>query len=261
MRILLRLWLLALVVTLLAACAPSRPQPNYDPVRRLNAVIDVGLVAIQTGDYSKALVTLREAEKMAPNNADIKHYIGRVYYLLDDTETAINFYNQALAMDPTKTEIHNNLGIIYMEAKEYDKARAEFQLCIDDLTYGNPNKARYNMGLLEENQGQPDKAIPYYERIIYFNDADNSDAAYYRLAYIAYNKGNFALTVDYLTMAVRLDPEYADAFFLLGETYEKLNRREEAAESYGRAVEIDSSSLRGIEAQRRIREIMSDYQR
>ncbi|MDR1081137.1 MAG: tetratricopeptide repeat protein [Deltaproteobacteria bacterium] len=226
----------------------------------IQAVINVGLVAIRTGDYAKALQSLQEADRLSPNNADVKHHLGRTYYQLADMDRAITFYNESLAIDPSKTDVHNNLGLAYMEQKEYDKARTEFQKCLDDLTYSNANMSRFNMGRLEEAQEHPDKAAEFYQRII--ASAPNSPAAgpaYYRLAFLEYQKGGYREAVDYLTAAVRQSPEFADAFFLLGECYEKLNLNDEAAEAYGRCVVIDSTSIRGVEAQKRVRSIMRDY--
>jgi Tfp pilus assembly protein PilF len=254
--------LLLLPALLLAGCPQGRRQanPGYDKDRHIAALIEVGQVAIRTGDYAKALVALGEAEKLSPNNADTKHYIGRAYYLLKNNEKALDYYNQALAIDPGKTDVHNNLGILYLESEQYDKAREEFEYCVADLTYANSNRARFNLGLLEEAMGNPDNAIPYYQEIASSSDLSTSPDAYFRLAYIAYHKNDWRHAVDLLHIAVRQAPEYPDAYFLLGEAYEKLNFLEEAAESYGRAVQLDSTSARGVEAQRRIRAIMSDYQ-
>jgi Tfp pilus assembly protein PilF len=237
----------------------GRNQPQ-DAERHLQAVIDVGLVAIRTGDYAKALQSLTEADRLSPQNADVKHHLGRAYYQLGDMDKAVDYYNQALAIDPTKTDIHNNLGLVYLNRKEYDQAREQFQICINDLTYSNAGMSRYNMGLLEESTGNRDKAATYYHQII--SSAGQTPAAtpaYYRLAYIEFQKGDYRASVDYLTAAVRLNPDYADAFFLLGESYEKMDLSDEAAEAYGRCVVLDPVSMRGVEAQKRVRNIMKEY--
>jgi Tfp pilus assembly protein PilF len=190
----------------------------------------------------------------------VKHHLGRTYYHLNDMDRAIEYYNRALELDPSKTDVHNNLGLVYMNLKDYDKARAEFQACIDDLTYSNSNMARFNMGLLEETGGDSDKAAAFYHQIV--SSAGQTPAAgpaYYRLAFLDFQKGGYREAVDYLNAAVRHNSEFADAFFLLGESYEKLGMPDEAAEAYGRCVVIDPSSLRGVEAQKRVRAIMKDY--
>ncbi|MDR1037078.1 MAG: tetratricopeptide repeat protein [Deltaproteobacteria bacterium] len=234
--------------------------PQEASAAHIQAVINVGLVAIRTGDFAKALQSLQEADRLSPNNPDVKHHLGRTYYQLNNTERAIALYEEALALDSSKTDVHNNLGLAYMSLKDYDKARAEFQICIDDLTYSNANMSRFNMGLLEEAQDHPDKAAEFYHQIIaYSGQTPASAPAYYRLAYLDYKQEKYREAVDFLTAAVRQNQEFADAYFLLGECYEKLSMEDEAAEAYGRCVVIDPSSIRGVEAQRRVRNIMRDY--
>jgi superkiller protein 3 len=216
------------------------------------------MVAMQTGYYPQALQALGEADRLSPNNADVKHNLGKVYYHLNERAKAIEFYQRALSLDPSKTEVHNSLGVAYMADKEYEKAREEFQLCLDDLTYTDAAMSRLNMGLLEENMNRPEAAIPYYQRLVASNDKI-SPSAYFRLGRIAYNKQEYRQAVDYLTPAVRLSPEYADAFFLLGRSYEELGYLDEAAENYGRCVVLDPNSAMGIDAQKRVRNIMKDY--
>ncbi|MDR3155140.1 MAG: tetratricopeptide repeat protein [Deltaproteobacteria bacterium] len=256
--------LLALCLLGAAGCtlgsAGRRGKPAVNSERHLQAIIDIGLVAIRTGDYARALQSLQEAERLAPQNADVKHHLGRTYYHIGDPQQAVDYYNQALAIDPSKTDVHNNLGIVYLDLKEYDKARAEFQICISDLTYANGSMSRLNMGLVEEASGNPEAAVPYYMQIISQPSQTPAAApAYYRMAFLEYQKGDFQQAVDYLTAAVRQNPEYADAYFLLGESYEKLKREDDAAEAFGRCVVIDPNSIRGVEAQRRVRDIMKDY--
>jgi tetratricopeptide (TPR) repeat protein len=148
---------------------------------------------------------------------------------------------------------------LFLELKDYPAARAQFQFCVDDLTYASAPLARFNMGLLEEAEGNYGAASEIYQRLI--ASGEQSATPYFRLAYLAYRDGDYQRAADLLDAAVRRDPDYAEAHFLMGETYEKLNRGEDAAVAYGKAVTLDPQSLRGIEAQRRVREIMKDYRR
>ncbi|MDR2349293.1 MAG: tetratricopeptide repeat protein [Deltaproteobacteria bacterium] len=253
--------LVLFVLVFLAGCGGGKRRGSRDAQssHQLQSLIDLSVVAIQTGYYAQALQTLGEAERLAPNNPEVKHHIGRTYFHLNRLDDAVSYYERALALDPGKTDIHNSLGVVYMARKEYEKARAEFQLCIDDLTYAESSMSKLNMGLLEESTGHPENAMAYYRDIIAAN-APTSPTAYYRLAHNSYANGDYRKAVDYLTPAVRLNPEFPEAFFLLGETFEKLNFPDEAAENYGRCVVIDPNSARGIEAQKRVRAIMKDYQ-
>ncbi|GAB4236953.1 MAG: OmpA family protein [Ekhidna sp.] len=52
--------------------------------------------------------------------------------------------------------------------------------------------------------------------------------------------GKYDLAIDKFKEAVRLSPQYKDAWFYLGKTYDYLNRNEEAIEAYRTLEQIDS---------------------
>jgi TolA-binding protein len=80
--------------------------------------------------------------------------------------------------------------------------------------------------------------------------------AYFRLGLLAVKAEDYRGAVDYFLTAVRLYPKYADAFYILAETYEKLNLKDEAAEAYGQVITLNPNSSRAIEAQTRVRRLL-----
>ncbi len=55
-------------------------------------------------------------------------------------------------------------------------------------------------------------------------------------------KGDHASAVTYLKKAIDKDPRYADAYTLLGNCQDCLDRNEEAISSYDKAIQIDSGN-------------------
>ncbi|MDR2340198.1 MAG: tetratricopeptide repeat protein [Deltaproteobacteria bacterium] len=257
LRLIPALVLLLLLATGCPKGAKSPGGPGYDKDRHAAAVLELGIVAMNTGNYATALTSLQEAEKMDPKNAVTKQYMGRTYYRMKEYEKAQANYEAALALNPALTDVHNDLGLLFIDLKEYAKAREQFTICINDLTYKDSSLARFNLALVEEAEGNTAAASEIYQRLI--ASGEQSSVPYFRLAYLAFKEGDYTHAADLLNAAVRLQPDNAEAYFLLGESYEKMGMKDEAAEAYGRAVGIDPQSLRGIEAQRRVREIMKDY--
>jgi tetratricopeptide (TPR) repeat protein len=229
-------------------------QPPLTGDAQIKAVLELGRTMIVTGDYPSALSTLLRAKEYAPNNPEVYNYLGQTYFYQGNYPQAIENYNKSLALDPTKTEVRNNLGLVFMEMEDYEAAKAQFQSCVDDPTYSRAYLARYNIALLEEAQGNPHEALNLYEQIIRSNGQFTTP--YYRMGLIYYGQDDYQRAVDYLTTAVRLDGNYADAFFLLGETLEKLGLKKEAAEAFGRVVVLENNSPRAMEAQTRARRAM-----
>jgi superkiller protein 3 len=159
-----------------------------------------------------------------------------------------------LSLDPSKTDIHNNLGLVYMDQQQYDLAKREFETCLGDPTYGRPWLPQFNLGVIEQLQGRGQEAEAVYQKLLAVSP--QYPPPYFMLGQIYFDGGDTQKAVDYLLSAVRLDPSYSDAFFLLGQAYEKVGKKDEAAEAFGQVVVLSPNTPKAIEAQRRARQVL-----
>jgi type IV pilus assembly protein PilF len=224
------------------------------PEQQLVAFTQLGAALLSEGDLMGALSELSKAEQIDPNNAEVSNYLGITYYYRNELPKAIEYYEKALRLDPKKTDVHNNMGLVYLRMKNYEEAKRHFNLCLADPTYSKPFLAQYNLGLAEEAQGNMAEAEELYRRVIVINP--QYPQPHFRLAQFNYNRGDIRVAVDYLLSAVRLDASFAEAFFLLGQAYERLNLPDEAAEAYGQVVVSSPNSAIAMEAQSRARRVL-----
>jgi tetratricopeptide (TPR) repeat protein len=102
---------------------------------------------------------------------------------------------------------HNNLGLIYLKNKEWEKAETEFKTELEI----NPNYALafFNSGLLYYQLGQKEKAEDFWKKTLEIN-ANHPDA-WRNLAIFYYEKKDFFQAAEYAKGAysrgVRLPPE------------------------------------------------------
>ncbi|MDR1677068.1 MAG: tetratricopeptide repeat protein [Deltaproteobacteria bacterium] len=255
-HLLLNLGLIVVVMVGLTGCSggQTRRATTASTKQQLDAYVNLGRILLVQNDLAGALTELSKAEQLAPNNIDVLNYIGLTYYSRKDYDKAIDYYKRALAVDPGKTEIHNNLGLVYMDMKQFDLAKVQFEICLNDPTYARPWLPQFNMGTVEQLQGNTKKAEDIYRQILAISP--QYSPTYYRLGQLLFERGQTQEAVDYLVNAVRLDPSYADAFFLLAQGYEKLGKKDEAAEAYGQVVVLSPNTPRSIDAQRRARRVL-----
>jgi Tfp pilus assembly protein PilF len=220
---------------------------------RINAHLQMGTAFLEVGDNNSALAEFSKAELLEPNNLDVIANLAQTYFRRGDLPEAVTRYQKVLALDPTRTEAHNNLGLVYLRQRDFAKAREEFNICLKDPTYSQVHLAQFNLGLLEESEGHLDKAADIYLQVI---AAREMPEAYFRLGRLAADRGDTRGAVDYYLTTVRLSPRYADAFYALAESYEKLDMKDEAAEAYGQVITLNPNTARAIEAQTRVRRLL-----
>lgn len=120
--------------------------------------------AYEYSEFERALELLKEADRLAPNSAEILFKLGFVSAKNGADSEAIEYYKASLAADEKSEFAHNAIASLYRKAKEYESARAhlESSLRID------PHNAvtLYNYGNLLVDMNQEEEAIVMYERAL-----------------------------------------------------------------------------------------------
>jgi superkiller protein 3 len=182
---------LAVVLVFVAqGCASDRKKKSTaegDATRYLQ----LAYVQFERGQTSQAFDSAHEAVKRDPKSAEA-HYFPQ----------AVTELKAALALDPHYTDAHNNLGVAYVELKDYDKAMKEFQASLADRTYRTPEKVHLNMGNMYANQGVMSEAVRSFQK------------------------------------ALEVNPKYLLAYLGLGDAYKRMGKNDLAAQQFRKVLEI-----------------------
>ena len=84
--------------------------------------------------------------------------------------SAEKYFKQALAIDPNNVEVNYNLGVIYEEMQEFEKAKMQYQLAVA----GDFVTARNNLARLRILDGEPALAISLLDRGLKQVEAENA---------------------------------------------------------------------------------------
>ena len=87
-----------------------------DPYKQAKTLID-------DEKYDKAIPILQKLIKDKGAYADALNLLGYSYRKSGDAKTALDYYNQALAMEPKHLGANEYLGELYLEMKMPDKAK------------------------------------------------------------------------------------------------------------------------------------------
>lgn len=83
----------------------------------------------------EAIEAYKKVLEQNPQNAGAWNLMGLAHLCNSDPNSALSAFHQALAVSPTYTDVHNNIGVAYMETSLYDNARDEFLKALQDETY------------------------------------------------------------------------------------------------------------------------------
>ena len=129
-----------------------------------------------------------------------------------DVEKKLEFYTEAIRLNPDFSEAFNNRGIVRKAKGDLDGALADYAEAIQ-LNPGYPN-AFNNRGNVREAKGDLDGALAEYAEAIRLKP-DYPDALYNR-GVVRQAKGDLDGALADYAEAIRLKPDYTNAFYNRG---------------------------------------------
>jgi len=178
-------------------CAGDQAERKKNAERLMNE----GSLALRAGDSSLAMDLLLKAEKEDPENPYVRYNLGIAYLGKDLVDKAEHQFKEAIRLKSDYSEAYNYLGRIYLYRGQTDAAIQCFQKALSNVRYNNPEKAYYNLGE----------------------------------AYMI--RKEYGKAADQLERAIKLVPDYAPAYALLGQAYEGLRKDGDAKRSYRSAIQ------------------------
>ena len=96
-------------------------QPDFAPLHR-----DLGMLQFEQKDYAAAAVHLARAIELGFSDPTFYNYLGICYSRTQRLQKAIDAYKQAMKLDPTRGDVHLNLGYAYQRLNQSAKASKEY---------------------------------------------------------------------------------------------------------------------------------------
>ena len=127
-------YLLAFVLTVglgSAAIAAGSSSSSSKPSKLADAEI-----AIEAGDYSRAIGLLEKVIASDPQNADAWNFLGFSQRNLKRLDQALDAYRKALAIDPEHLGANEYLGELYLQTGDLEKAKERLEKLDDVCTFG-----------------------------------------------------------------------------------------------------------------------------
>ncbi|MEW6198261.1 MAG: tetratricopeptide repeat protein [Planctomycetota bacterium] len=182
---------------------PTAKSTNVDPRLDASTYLAHGHLLERQGHFEKAVAQYREALKVNPNLVAAHNRLGITLNKLGRHAEASAEFRAALELEPRAAHLYNNLGFsLYLdghfEAAERALARA---------TELQPDFRRAHM-----NRGLVLARLEHYdEALSAFCEAGPRDEAYYNLAVVQTEAGNYVAAARALEQALTVNPDFAAA--------------------------------------------------
>jgi len=133
---------------------------------------NLGTVRRQTGDLPGAIADLEVAVKLKPDDAQLANNLGVAYRFAKRNEDAIKAFQSAIALAPNDAGFHFNLAVAYRRQTEKNpemiaQAITEYEKATS-LEPGNAD-GWYDLGFMYKQDHQNDKAIAAFNKYLELN--------------------------------------------------------------------------------------------
>jgi tetratricopeptide (TPR) repeat protein len=199
-------------------------------------------------DYAKTFDYVTKA--LAIKRVNPQAYFIRAIAFLEkgDTSKGVNDLMKAVDQDQNYFEAYMQLGDLYA-IKNDPMAASYFTNAI--RVRGNSKEAYYRLGMYYQDNGQFEKALDTYRKLL---TADTSFRnAPYNMGYIyLVYLNDFPKAIEYFTLAIQRDPEYYEAWYNRGYAYELSGKPEEAYRDYKKTLQIEVNYPKAIDGLNRL---------
>ena len=219
----------------LAFCATAQQKTQQAHAKDPKYQYNMGLVYLNQSNLNPGNIDTAIGYFVKALSLDTRYYlawnaIGLAQSLKGNLPEAAKAYEKCLEVYPQFTEAHNNLGTIYQELNQFDRAEAEFQKVLGDAAYPTRELAYYNLAGLYVVEGRLELAYANIQKALQIKP--RYALAQNRKGMILERMGKIDEAVTAYEQAVKVVPDDNQFSFNLGSAYVKAGETAKARELF-----------------------------
>ena len=187
------------------------------------------------GEYDSALVITDDAIKKDSNLAELWDIKATLHFENEDTINSIRAFEKAISIYPLP-EYVIALGTLYAQTKNPKALTLADALIVANKTRAEKD-AIFIKGLYYNYTGDKKKAMSLFDSCIRIDYTYMF--AYREKAVALYDLGKYEDALSVLSKAVTVQNNFDEGYYWMGKCYQKLNKTEEAIQSYHTALMYD----------------------
>ncbi len=201
--------------------------------------VTLGQLLFLGGREIEAEDRIKAALAIDPRHAGALYALGRLYYEQKRYIEGVGQFNKLTAIEPRNHKAWDNLGLCYDALSRDSDALRSFFRALDLVMKAHPEYdwAHANLADFFLRREQYEKAFQLAAEAARRNPASSRNAFLTARALAKLDKRD--LSLRWLEQAVKLDGDYAEAWYVLAQTYRKLGRADDAEKALVRFREAN----------------------
>lgn len=205
--------------------------PNPEDIQEL-----IGLCS--SGQMISAERRARELLEIYWDSAVLLNILGSSLAAQNKLADAVLSYQQALRIEPHRSQVHNNLGISFLRLNRLDEAEASLREAIKE----DPSNAsaHSNLGIVLSGLGKLDEAVASARQAVNIDPSDASSHSNFGNVLVKLGKADEA--IGSYREALKIKPDDARFHTYLGNALTSVGKLEEALASYNQALKLNPNA-------------------
>ena len=219
-----------------AAAGAAATNPNLAPVQTM-----LGSMHVEEGKVGLGIQELEQARQLDPKSAEIRGAIGEAYRMEGRIADAKTELQAAMDLAPENWRWPYLLGALEIDAGDFKRAESNLKVALEKT----PDNARvlYNLGLVYRKQNRLPEAQQALEQSLKLDPRSSTIMA---LGLVLVLQGRYDDAVQQYERAAELNPKDWKVWGNLAFARQWTGRDpDEAAQSFGKAIELASEELKG----------------
>lgn len=253
----LRFLLLLLIFLLsgLLSCAPVQQQ-NEQSNRKADVHYKLAMAHLQANNPTAALQELLAAVQKEPQNSAIQVALAQAYHQKNALQLAERHYLKALEIEPDEPRYQNNLGALYLDMKQWDKAIRYFDRAASNLLFMNSHVAMTGKAYAYYQKGDYQNALRNFAEVISLNP--RYVPAYLHQSRVYRSLGEVGKERKSLENAIAVAPQFMQARYRLAELLQQQRAYARAREQLLTIIEFAPQSEWGRQAQELLQDLPTE---
>jgi len=207
---------------------------QIDPRAEGISMMNLGKVLDWAGKFHEAYAAFSLAYEILGPNPVIYDRLARSSYGMGNTDDAIRYLNEMLALSPDLPGVHSRLAMIYSTTGDTDEA---IRQCLAEIEI-NPENQYAHTGLAEmlEKQGDDAAAIEHYNRALEIKP--DNDFAHLMLARLLSRLQRYDEALAHTHEVLQRNPQQYRAYYVLGIIMKDMGNTDQAEQHFTQALRL-----------------------